>query len=164
MRTLTARHAPAQATTTLACVVAVVSGLLATGSAGPSAAAGRPVPASAIARLTAIASRTARINGDARPSWVTVVLTTHALALTSATPGDFVPGTEGVPVYLVTMQGHFTDNRASGPPGAKAPAGTYLSMVLTARNFMGTDFGLSDAPPPVSPASLGPVSYLSVPG
>jgi hypothetical protein len=122
------------------------------------------VPPSAIARLTAIASRTAKFTGDPRPAWVTVVRTTHALALTSATPGDFVPGTEGVPVYLVTMQGHFTDGMTSGPPGAKSPAGTYLSFVLNARSFMGMDLGLSNQPPPVSPASLGPVTYLHVPG
>jgi hypothetical protein len=164
MRTLTGRRVPAPAITGLACVVALVSGLLATGSAGPAGAMGRPVPASAIGQLTKIASRAARLNGDAHPAWVTVVATTHALALTSATPGDFVPGTEGVRVYLLTMQGHFTDNAASGPSGSKAPTGSYLSIVLNAGNFYGMDFGLSNTPPPVAPDSLGPVTYLSVGG
>jgi hypothetical protein len=121
---------------------------------------GRPVPASAVPRLMAIADRTARINGDPHPVWVTVVLTTHAKALTSATPGDIVPGADGVPVYLVTMRGHFVCNACSHPPGAKAPRGTYLSLVLIVKTFEGTDFGLSPKPPPVSPASLGPVTYL----
>lgn len=163
MRTLAARRVPAPATT-MACVVALLSGLLATGSAGPSAASGRPVPPSAIGTLTALARRAARLNGDAHPAWVTAVVTTHALALTSATPGDLVPGTEGVQVYLLTMQGHFTDNLASGPPGSKAPAGGYLSIVVNARTFSDMDLGLSDRPPPVSPDSLGPVTYLNVGG
>jgi hypothetical protein len=121
---------------------------------------GSPVPASAISRLTAIASRAATENGDSVPAWVTAVLTTHAKALTSATPGDFVPGTGGVPVFLVTMRGKFTDYAASGPPGAAAPTGRYLSIVVDAKTFQVLDFGLSPNPPPVSPASLGPVTYL----
>jgi hypothetical protein len=164
MRTSADHRAPAQTATTLACVVAVLAGLLSTGSAGPSAADGRPVPATAIVPLTTIASRVAEVNGDPHPAWVTVVATTHALALTSATPGDFVPGTEGIRVYLLTMQGHFTDDLASVPPGAKAPTGSYLSLVVNARTFDDMDFGLSGGPPPVSPDSLGPVTYLHIGG
>jgi hypothetical protein len=47
-------------------------------------------------RLTVIAERAARLNGDRHPVWVTAVLTTHAQALTSATPGDLIPGADGV--------------------------------------------------------------------
>jgi hypothetical protein len=50
-------------------------------------AAGSPVLAPAIARLIVIASRAAKAGGDFAPSWITAVLTTHAKALTSATPG-----------------------------------------------------------------------------
>jgi hypothetical protein len=92
--------------------------------------------------------------------WVTAVLTTHAKALTSATPGDYVSGADGAPVYLVTIRGHFVCNTCTGPPGSNAPRGTYMSLVLNAKTFAGTDFGLSPKPPPVSPASLGPVTYL----
>jgi hypothetical protein len=91
---------------------------------------------------------------------MTAVLTTRAKALTSATPGDFVPGGD-TPVFLVTMRGHFTATTASRPPGAAAPAGSYLSIVLDARTFQVLDSGLSPSPPPVSPASLGPVTYLT---
>jgi hypothetical protein len=160
--------------------VVAAAGLMVAGCAGSAPGAGTPVPASAVqasavqasavpasavpasavARLTAIASRAAKANGDPHPSWATAVLTTHAKALTSATPGDFVPGSGGVPVFLVTMRGRFVAYDASVPPGAAAPTGTYLSLVVDAKTFQALDFGLSPKPPPVSPASLGPVTYL----
>jgi len=123
---------------------------------------GPDVPAPAVPRLTAIARQIAVRNGDATPAWATVVLTTHAKALTSATPGDLVPGTGRIRVYLITMQGHFVANDVPGPPGAAAPAGRYISAVLDARTLRGMDFGIGPNPPPVSPASLGPVTYLHV--
>jgi hypothetical protein len=109
-----------------------------------------------------MAERIAKGNGDATPAQVTVVLTTHAKALTSATPGDTVPGTGKIRVYLITMQGHFVANDVSVPAGAAAPRGRYLSVVVDARTFSGLDFGIGPNPPPVSPASLGTVTYLHV--
>ncbi len=160
MRRLTAARPVALAAAALACVLAGLAGL-AWAWAGSSSAAGSPVPASAISRLTVLASRAAKANGDASPEWMTAVLTTHAKALTSATPGDIVPGSGGVRVYLVTMHGHFIAYESSPPSGAALPAGTYLSIVVDAGTFQVLDFGLSPAPPPVSPASLGPVTYLT---
>jgi hypothetical protein len=89
------------------------------------------------------------------------VLTTRAKALTSATPGDYVPGSAHIKVFLITMRGHFTATEATGPPGAKAPSGRYLSLVIDAKTFRGLDFGISPKPPPVPPAGLGPVTYLT---
>ncbi|MGH3400517.1 MAG: hypothetical protein ACRDPO_38140 [Streptosporangiaceae bacterium] len=86
-------------------------------------------------------------------------MTTRARALTSAAPGDFVPGSAHVEVFLVTMRGRFTVD--AGPPGAKPPTGRYLSLVIDARTFAGLDFGVSPKAPPVPPASLGPVSHLA---
>jgi hypothetical protein len=107
---------PLAAAAALACALAMASGLATAGCAGPPpragspATAGSPVPASAIPRLTAIGGRAAAANGDTAPPWMTAVwmtavLTTHAKALTSATPGDFVPGTGDIPVFLITMRG-----------------------------------------------------------
>jgi hypothetical protein len=109
-----------------------------------------------------MAERIAKGNGDATPAQVTVVLTTHAQALTSATPGDTVPGTGKIRVYLITMQGHFVATDVSRPSGAAAPSGRYISVVVDASTFSGLDFGIGPNPPPVSPASLGPVTYLHV--
>jgi hypothetical protein len=125
------------------------------------AAGGTPVPESAVARLTAIAHRAATISGDPRPVWITAVETTHAKALTSATPGDYDQGSGRITVFLITMRGHFTAREASMPPGAKAPTGQYLSLVIGAKTFRGLDSGIGHKPPPVSPASLGPVTYLA---
>ena len=122
---------------------------------------GAPVPASVVHRLTAIADRVVTVNGGRPVVWATVVVTTHAKALTSATPGDTSPDAKGF-VYLVTIKGHFVCGLCSGPSGSHAPTGTYLSLVIDARTFAGTDSGISAQPPPVTPASFGPVTYLKV--
>jgi hypothetical protein len=122
---------------------------------------GQLVPASAVPRLTAIASRAVKLNGGHPVAWATAVVTTHAKALTSATPGDTTPGRRVI-VYLVTIKGHFVCNLCSFPSGAHAPTGTYMSIVLNAKNFKGTDSGISHKPPPVSPAEFGPVTHLKL--
>jgi hypothetical protein len=150
-------------------IAGIVVGLAGAGLAissafvGPSAnakGAVATVPASVTPRLDAIALSVARANGDRRPAWITAVVTTHGRALESATPGDTEPTGNGAAVYLVTMKGTFTDKLAPTPSGAAAPTGDYLSIVISAKSFMVTDFGLSDHPPAVSPASLGSVRYL----
>ncbi len=67
---------------------------------------GQPVPASAVPRLTAMADRAVTLNGGYPVAWATAVVTTHAKALTSATPGDLIPNDEKTVVYLVTIKGH----------------------------------------------------------
>jgi hypothetical protein len=56
------------------------------------------------------------------------------------------------------MRGPFVAN-VPGPPGAAALTGSYLSLVVDARTFQVLDYGLSPEPP-VSPASLGPITCL----
>jgi hypothetical protein len=123
---------------------------------------GQPVPASAVHRLTAIADRAVRVNDGYGVAWASAVVTTRAKALTSATPGDFVPNDEKTVVYLVTVKGHFVARAVSVPLGAHAPTGTYMSMVIDAKTYAALDFGLGPKPPPVAPASFGPVTYLKV--
>jgi hypothetical protein len=123
---------------------------------------GQPVPASAIHRLTAIADRAVAVNGGHHVAWATAVVTTHAKALTSGTPGDLIPNDQKTVVYLVTIKGRFVCDTCSYPSRGHAPTGTYMSLVIIAKTFAGTDFGLSPKPPPVAPASLGPVTYLKV--
>lgn len=122
---------------------------------------GQPVPASAVHRLTAIADRAVKLNGGRPVVSATAVVTTHAKALTSATPGDTTPGAKAI-VYLVTIKGHFVCGLCSVPPGAHAPTGTYMSLVIDARTFKGSDFSIRPKAPPVPPASFGPVTYLTV--
>jgi hypothetical protein len=160
MRRLTAARPPGLAVAALACALTVLAGLAWSGT-GPRPVAGWRVPAPAVARLTVLADRVAQANGDASPEWMTAVLTTHAKALTSATPGDTVSGAGEARVYLVTMRGHFIAYESSPPSGAALPTGRYLSVVVDATTFRVLDLGLSPAPPPVSPANLGPVTYLT---
>ena len=161
MHPLSTTRSAGRLLTALAGAAALASVLAAAGCGRSAAATGAPVPASAIPRLTAIAHRAATINGDSSPPWIAAVLTTQAKALTSATPGDYVPGSAHVKVFLITMRGHFIARGATGPPGAIAPTGRYLSLVIDAKTFQGLDFGISPKPPPVPPASLGPVTYLT---
>jgi hypothetical protein len=148
------------------CAAAITAGLMITGCGTTRASEpsrptpGQPVPPAAIHQLTAIARRAAKENGDLVPVWATVVVATHAKALTSATPGDTVAGEQHTIVYLLTMKGHFVAYLASPPADAKLPTGKYLSIVVDAKTFQGMDAGLSYRPPPVSPASLGPVTQL----
>jgi hypothetical protein len=71
-----------------------------------------------------------------------------------------MPGAGGVPVYLVTIRGQFACHACTGPAGAKAPSGTYISLVVDAKTLTVLDFGLSPNMPPVAPATPGPVTYL----
>jgi hypothetical protein len=102
-----------------------------------------------------------RLEAKVAPAWVSVVTTTRQKALTSATPGDTIPGSGKTIVYLLTMEGRFVDDFASVPPGASSPTGRYLSDVIDAKTFQGLDFGLGANPPSVAPASLGPLTYLT---
>lgn len=138
MHRLTATQPPGRVLATLAGAAALVSVLAAAGCGRTHAAAGAPVPASAIGRLTAIARRAVAINGDPAPAWITAVMSTRAKALTSASPGDYVPGSAHVKAFLITMRGHFAATAATGPPGAKAPTGRYLSLVIDAKTFRGS--------------------------
>jgi len=74
------------------------------------------------------AGRAASANGVPTPLRMTAVLTTHAKALTSATPGDFVAGAGDVPVFLVTVRGNFAASAASRlAPAATTPNRSALS-------------------------------------
>lgn len=124
------------------------------------------LPASALAMLRAIAKNAAKSNGDWRPAVVTAVPTTHRQAVSCAagggTPGLADAGVpDDTPVYLVTMTGHFTGDEAGDPTGTATPAGRYLSLVVNARSFWVMGSGLSRKPPPVRPATLGPVTNIA---
>jgi hypothetical protein len=121
---------------------------------------GQAVPARAISHLDAIAASFVQENGGHRPLWESAVVTTHARALESATPGDTVPNSTHTVVYLITIKGHFVGYGASVPPGAKLPTGTYLSVVVDAKTYQILDWGLSPGAPPVAPAQLGKVTML----
>ncbi len=124
-------------------------------------AAGAAIPAAAISHVQAVAKWWAKESGDPSPVQMTVVATTHARALSSATPADTTPYVPAdTPVYLVLMKGHFTAPGGMAPQGARPPTGTYLYLIIDARKYGVMDLGLRLKPSPVSPASLGHVISL----
>jgi len=58
--------------------------------------------------------------------------------------------------YLIAIRGHFKLRHFHGPPGARAPHGTVITMVLDAKTRQGEDGGVSNHYPDL--ARLGPVT------
>ena len=122
---------------------------------------GSAIPASAIPVLTSSMLRLAKWNGDAHPTSIRAVFTTEDKALQTATPGDLIPHSTGVPVYLVVMIGGFTDTHAPVPHGAKVPTGRYLAVTISISTLRVMDLGIGNNKPPVPLSSYGPVSDLT---
>jgi hypothetical protein len=68
--------------------------------------------------------------------------------------GDLVPGTQTS--YLIAERGHFVLNDAPIPPGAHAPSGSVLTLIVNAATGQITDLGVSNTCPDL--AKLGPVT------
>lgn len=119
------------------------------------------IPAAAAQRLSGVAERMAKMDGDAKPAWIEAVTTTRDKALRIATPGDTIPGSAGQTVYLVVIKGNFTLNDVPTPPKAHAPTGHYLALTFDPATFQAMDLGLTNQPPPAPLRSLGPVSTLA---
>ena len=98
----------------------------------------------------------AATNGDSSPATAEAVATDRMSALSVADPGDIVVDVNP-PSYLIIMTGGFTA-LAKGPPGAAAPTGPVLWVVVSASDYSVEDFGLSMSIPNI--ASLGPVANL----
>lgn len=88
------------------------------------ATGGRPVSAAVRARLRSIILNAARRNGDSHPRNLRMVETT------STAVGAGGLGQAPFPVYDLAASGHFVANDASPPPGARAPTGIGLWMVV----------------------------------
>jgi hypothetical protein len=148
----------------LAAGVAVVAvTLLATLPSSATATPGSAIPASAVPALATSMVQLAQWNGDAHPASIQAVSTTEDQALQTVTPGDLVPGSAGVPVYLVVMTGNFTDMHASVPPGAAFPTGKYLAVTIDPATGAVMDLGLGNNQPPVPLSNYGPVTHLTSP-
>jgi hypothetical protein len=68
--------------------------------------------------------------------------------------GDIVPGKAWC--YLIAERGHFVFSDAPRPPGARAPSGSVITLVVDASAREITDSGVSDRFPKL--AALGPVT------
>ena len=85
----------------------------------------------------------ARGNGDASVHRGYIILTTREQA---AAP-DIVNGDQ--PVYEVVIQGRFTCEGCSIPPGAKVPTGSVITSSVDRQTFQELDFGISRSLPVV---------------
>jgi hypothetical protein len=109
----------------------------------------------AAARLTAIAQRAARANGDRHPRGIEFVATTRHQA--QALLGEGIP--QRNPSYLIQLHGHFTGYNASVPPGRKLPTGGVMTLTVNAANGAVTDISLTNTAVNLGalgrPASIG---------
>lgn len=149
--------------TAVAAAVGLAACAAATLAALPSSASTPASAAPVVRHLRAIALRAAKADGDAAPTSILAVRTTHGQALRVATPGDHTPGGAAT-VYLIVMKGSFNLDHMSMPPEANAHAAglrwPYLSLVVNARTLEATDVGIGPHAPRVPISSLGRVINL----
>ena len=100
-----------------------------------------------------IALKAARQAGDRHPTLIQHVAGRREEA-NKIDSGDVVPGNTWC--YLVAVRGRFVLTDVSTPPGAKAPTGTVLTLIINAKTGAGLDLGLSDHYPDLR--KLGPVT------
>jgi|SRR5579884_48395 len=104
-------------------------------------------------RILSLAEAAARSNGDPHPTLIQHAEGTRFDA-NRLGGGDLV--FEWNWSYLIAVRGHFAARDFTGPPGARAPRGSVITLVVDAASGRVTDFGLSSRYPDL--AKLGPVS------
>jgi hypothetical protein len=103
-------------------------------------------------RILRIATTAAVRAGDSKPTLIQHSEgTRHAANLVAS--GDGVPGRQWS--YLIAERGHFVLKYAHTPPGAPAPRGSVLTLVVNASTGQATDGGVSNRYPDLD--RLGPV-------
>jgi hypothetical protein len=113
-----------------------------------------PEPRMSEHRLLALAEQAAAQTGDRSPWLIQHVETTRFEAVRISSGGDLVFAWNWS--YLIAERGRFTAGGASIPPGAHAPSGSVLTIVVDARTGQHSDFGLSNRYPRLT--KVGPVT------
>ena len=138
-------------------IVAVAAGLMVAGVVAVSSLAvarSRPVrPHLAESRIVQIAEHAAAAAGDRMPTLIQHSEGTRQRANAIAS-GDRVPGRRWS--YLIAERGSFVLNSVSVPPGARAPRGSVLTLVVNAATGTVSDLGVSNRYPEL--AALGAVT------
>jgi hypothetical protein len=138
-------------------IIVLAAGLMAAAAAAVSSlAAARPRPGwphLTERRIVQIAERAAAAAGDRRPTLIQHSAGTRQRANAIAS-GDRVPGKRWS--YLIAERGSFVLKFVSVPPGARAPRGTVLTLVVDAATGTVSDLGASNRYPNL--AALGAVS------
>ena len=133
---------------TIASTIAAVA--IASGQPGANAAAGSVnAPPTTVAGLTetqvmSIAIQGATAAGDPKPTDIAHSTGTRAQANLLAA-GETVPGDQ--PSLLIVEHGRFIASNAPTPPGAPAPTGTVLTLVVDQATGQVTDTGIQGSTP-----------------
>jgi hypothetical protein len=112
-----------------------------------------PAPHLSEHRIVTLAKRAARSSGDPSPTLIQHAEGTRFEAVLIGS-GDLV--FEYNWSYLIAVRGHFTCTACGGPPGAKTPTGSVITLVVDAKSGRGTDGGIGNRYPRL--AKLGPVT------
>ena len=107
-------------------------------------------------RLWELATQTATSDGGGVAT-AEAVRSRHAAAL-RVTMGDVVEGDEPVSVIQVEGSSQFVCNACSRPPGAAAPRGRFLTLIVDATTLQALDDGIG--PTRADLGRLGPVIDL----
>jgi hypothetical protein len=95
----------------------------------------------------ALIKEAARLNGEPSPTAITTNATTRAAAFAAVGAGaDDVPAT---PIDLVVAHGAFTGFEVKRPPGAPAPRGHVLFLLIDSASGLVTDWGIGNVDPHV---------------
>src|SRR5258708_35772613 len=129
----------------------------------PDGAAGHPIPAGIVARLTAAAIQFAARHEETSPATIAAVATTRAKAADVMFGGsDRLPGTEADRVYEVVMTGRFANYRGgmhAYPPHEYLPhIGSALVVFFDAHTLDSLDVRLGDEDDPALLSRLGAVT------
>ena len=103
-------------------------------------------------RIVRIAEQAAAQAGDPTPTLIQHSAGTRRNA-NRVDSGDIVPGRQRS--YLIAERGHFVFKDVPTPSAAPAPAGTVLTLIVSAASGRITDIGVADRYPRL--ARLGPV-------
>jgi hypothetical protein len=112
-----------------------------------------PAPHLSEHRILTLARQSARSSGDPSPTLIQHAEGTRFDAVLISS-GDLV--FEYNWSYLIAVRGHFTCTACGGPPGAKSPTGSVITLVVDAKSGRGTDGGIGKRYPRL--AKLGPVT------
>ncbi len=102
-----------------------------------------PLP---LARLAALARKSARRLDDAHVKTALVVATTERAAENWLEPGAISPAAADPRAYLIVLRGRFICTQCSYPPGAKPPRGRSAQIVWVPGHGV-SDFGLTQRVP-----------------
>ncbi len=115
-------------------------------------APGPPSPA-LLASIKTLAFHIAAISGEPSPTNAVIVPSTRIAANEVANGAEL---TDDSPVYVVSMQGHFT--ALDAPYGQKPPTGTVLTLTINPTTMEVLDVTISQTVPDLG--KLGPVQSL----